>query len=51
MTREDAIKEIEHTVECCKMYLTEDDPWILALNTAISALRAQQPPSKLDRSR
>lgn len=44
MTIENAIKEIEHTVECCKTYLTEDDPWILALNIAISALRAQQTP-------
>lgn len=50
MAIEDAIKEIERTVECCKMYLPEDDPWILALNIAISALRAQQIPAKLDRS-
>lgn len=51
MTREESIKEIEHTVECCKMYLPEDDPRILALNIAISALRAQQTPTKLDRIR
>lgn len=50
MTREEAAKEVEHTIEYCKMYLPEDDPWILALNIAISALRAQQSPTKLDRS-
>lgn len=49
MTNKEAIEEIEHTVECCKMYLAKDGPWILALNIAISALRAQQAP--LDRSR
>ena len=58
MTREEAIKYLEDALRECSVCLphrrgsdAEDmREWMSALETAISALRAQQEPVKLDRS-
>lgn len=49
MTREEAAREIEKTIEQLNGYLPPNDEWIVALRLAISALSAE--PAKLDRSR
>lgn len=41
MNKEEAIREIERTIEQVSVYLPADDEWIIALTLAIAALHAQ----------
>lgn len=41
MNKEEAIKEIERTIEQVSVYLPADDEWIISLTLVIAALHAQ----------
>lgn len=49
MSAEEAVKEIERTIEQVSVYLPHDDDWIVSLKLAVAALQAKQ--TKLNRSR